>query len=72
MSTIQASMAGTIFKILVKEGERVDFGQDVVILESMKMEIPLQTEDSGIVTSIKMNEGDAVKKDQIILEIEGD
>ena len=40
MTIVKASMAGTVWKILVTEGEQVTAGQDVVILESMKMEIP--------------------------------
>ncbi|MBE3569416.1 MAG: acetyl-CoA carboxylase biotin carboxyl carrier protein subunit, partial [Bacillales bacterium] len=49
MSAIQASMAGSVWKILVTEGEKITSGQDVVILESMKMEIPISSEEEGIV-----------------------
>ena len=41
MATVKASMAGTVWKIVVTEGEKVTAGQDVAILESMKMEIPI-------------------------------
>ena len=43
---VVASMAGNVWKILVSEGEEVKAGQDVVILESMKMEIPIAAEEA--------------------------
>lgn len=63
-------MAGTVWKIVVAEGEKVTAGQDVVILESMKMEIPIAAEEDGIVTKIIANEGDFINVDDDILEIE--
>ena len=47
MKTVQATMAGTVLQVLVAEGDRVEAGQDVVVLESMKMEVPVQAEESG-------------------------
>ena len=69
MEVIKASMAGTVWKIVVEEGEQVAAGQDVVILESMKMEIPIAAEESGIVTKILVHEGDFINEDDPILEI---
>lgn len=70
MGVIKASMAGTVWKIVVAEGDHVTAGQDVVILESMKMEIPIPAEESGVVTKIIASEGDFINEDDPILEIE--
>jgi len=70
MATVKASMAGTVWKIVVTEGEKVTAGQDVAILESMKMEIPMEAEEDGVVTKIIANEGDFINVDDDILEIE--
>lgn len=70
MAFVKASMAGTVWKIVVKEGEHVTAGQDVVILESMKMEIPIAAETDGVVKKIIANEGDFINVDDDLLEIE--
>lgn len=69
MEVVKASMAGTVWKIVVAEGDQVTAGQDVAILESMKMEIPIAAEESGTVTKISVNEGDFINVDDAILEI---
>ena len=70
MTTVKASMAGTVWKILVQEGVEVTAGQDVVILESMKMEIPIEAEASGTVKRVIAAEGDFVNVDDDLVEIE--
>jgi acetyl-CoA carboxylase biotin carboxyl carrier protein len=70
MEEIKASMAGSIWKINVDIEEEVEAGQDVVVLESMKMEIPITTEKSGIIKALKMAEGDFVNAGDVILVIE--
>lgn len=70
MTTVKASMAGSVWKVLVNEGDEVTAGQDVIILESMKMEIPISTEVTGTVTKIVTNEGDFVNVDEPLVEIE--
>ncbi|MFC5542656.1 MAG: acetyl-CoA carboxylase biotin carboxyl carrier protein subunit [Bacilli bacterium] len=67
---VKANMAGTVWKIVVSEGEQVQEGQDVVILESMKMEIPIAAEANGVVKKIFVQEGDFINVDDDILEIE--
>ena len=54
MVNVVATMAGTVFQILVSVGEQIKAGQDVIILESMKMEVPVQSELSGEVKEIKV------------------
>jgi len=63
-------MAGTVWKILVKAGDQVEEGQDVVILESMKMEIPIGAEFDGTVKEIKVKEGDFVNEGDVLVEFE--
>ncbi|MBD8027773.1 acetyl-CoA carboxylase biotin carboxyl carrier protein subunit [Ureibacillus sp. Re31] len=70
MTTVKASMAGTVWKIIVTEGEEVKAGQDVAILESMKMEIPITAEVGGKVKKILAQEGDFINVNDDILELE--
>ena len=67
MSEVRAIMAGSVWKILVKEGDVVCKGQEVIVLESMKMEIPLMSEGNGTVSSIRVSEGDFVDDGDVLL-----
>lgn len=67
---VQAQMAGTVFRILVEAGQTVKAGEDVVILESMKMEIPHSTPVGGIVREIYVQEGDFIDEGQNLVRIE--
>ncbi|MBI6546883.1 MAG: biotin/lipoyl-binding protein [Cyanobacteria bacterium NC_groundwater_1444_Ag_S-0.65um_54_12] len=69
MSAIKAHMAGTIIDIMVKEGEQVSAGQDVACLESMKMQMFIQSDQSGTVRDIKVTPGDFVAEGSVILEL---
>ncbi len=60
MKKIGSPMAGTVWKIVKSVGETVDFGDTVAILESMKMEIPVEADASGTVSKILVAEGDVV------------
>lgn len=70
MAEIVASMAGNVWKVLVSEGTEVKAGQDVVILESMKMEIPIAAEEDGTVKTVLIQEGDFVNDADVLVEIE--
>lgn len=70
MKEVKASMTGNMWKIVVKEGDQVEAGQEVAILESMKMEIPITTEQAGVVKEIKVNEGDFINEGEVIAIIE--
>ncbi len=70
MGQIKTTMAGSVWKILVEVGDEVVSGQEVVILESMKMEIPIESEADGKVKAIVKNEGDFVDDGEVILELE--
>lgn len=70
MTKVYASMAGNVWKIVVGVGDTVQEEQDVVILESMKMEIPIVSEEAGTVMKINVQEGDFVNEGDVLLEIE--
>ena len=70
MTKVYASMAGNVWKIVVGAGDTVEEEQDVVILESMKMEIPIVSEEAGTVMKINVQEGDFVNEGDVLLEIE--
>ena len=69
MAEVRAEMVANVWKVLVSEGDHVDEGDTLVILESMKMEIPILAEDSGTVTKLHVAEGDVVQEDELIAEI---
>ncbi|MCM3691209.1 acetyl-CoA carboxylase biotin carboxyl carrier protein subunit [Neobacillus niacini] len=70
MKEITSIMTGNVWKVLVNVGDKIEADQEVVILESMKMEIPIEAEESGTITEIKVNEGDFVNEGDVILTIE--
>ena len=70
MADMIANMAGTIFKVLVAAGDEVEAGQDVIVLESMKMEIPLQVEVGGKVAAVNVEEGQFVNEGEVLLVTE--
>jgi acetyl-CoA carboxylase biotin carboxyl carrier protein len=59
---VEAHITGTVWKIEVAVGDQVDEGDTVVILESMKMEMPVEAEDAGTVAEILCEEGQAVNE----------
>jgi acetyl-CoA carboxylase biotin carboxyl carrier protein len=67
---VKSNMAGTVWKILVKAGDKVEAGQDVLILESMKMEIPISAEAAGTVKSVNVKEGDFINDGDVVVELE--
>jgi acetyl-CoA carboxylase biotin carboxyl carrier protein len=70
MKEITASMAGTVFNILVSQGENIELSQQVLVLESMKMEIPVESTFSGKVVEVKVNIGDFVNEGDVLVVIE--
>ena len=67
---IKAHITGTIWKIEVAVGDEVEEDDDFVILESMKMEMPISAEYDCVVTKILVAEGDAVEEGQTLLLVE--
>jgi acetyl-CoA carboxylase biotin carboxyl carrier protein len=66
---VRAELVANVWKIVVTEGQQVEDGDTLVILESMKMEIPVIAESSGTV-SVKIAEGDVVQEGDLIAVIE--
>ena len=64
MTSHASPVVGTVWKITVAVGDTVAEGDDLMILESMKMEIPIEAEADGTVTEIAVAEGDAVEEGQ--------
>lgn len=62
-----APMAGTVLRILVKEGQRVKKGENLIVLEAMKMENEIVADEDGIVRRILVKENDSVESDQALL-----
>lgn len=69
MTKIKSTMAGTVFTVNVAEGEEVAAGQVVVVLESMKMEIPIEAETAGKVTALNVQVGDFVNENDVLVTI---
>jgi acetyl-CoA carboxylase biotin carboxyl carrier protein len=69
VAEVRAEMVANVWKVLVSEGDHVDDGDTLVILESMKMEIPVLAEEGGTVTRMHVAEGDVVAEDELIAEI---
>jgi acetyl-CoA carboxylase biotin carboxyl carrier protein len=70
MAAIEAHITGTVWKIEVKPGDHVDEGDTVVILESMKMEMPVEAEDEGTVAKVLVEEGQSVSEGDALIELE--
>lgn len=68
--TITATMAGTVLGVSVQVGDVVEEGQDVVVLESMKMEVPVQSDFGGKVTHVHVAVGDFVNEGDALVDIE--
>lgn len=66
---VRAEMVSTVFQVVVSEGATVATGDTLVILESMKMEIPVVAEVDGTVTSIGVKVGDVIKQGDLIAVI---
>jgi acetyl-CoA carboxylase biotin carboxyl carrier protein len=70
MADIEAHITGNVWKIEVSVGDEVAEGDTVVILESMKMEIPVEAEDEGRVAEIRCKEGDSVSEGDVLVVLE--
>ena len=70
MPEVEAHITGTVWKIEVKVGDDVDEGDTVVILESMKMEMPVEAEDEGTVREVLVEEGQSVSEGDALVVLE--
>jgi acetyl-CoA carboxylase biotin carboxyl carrier protein len=67
VARVEANITGTVWKIEVAVGDPVAEGDTVVILESMKMEMPIESEDDGTVAEILVEEGQSVQEGDILV-----
>jgi acetyl-CoA carboxylase biotin carboxyl carrier protein len=67
---IEAHITGTVWKVEVAVGDTVDEGDSVVILESMKMEMPVEAEDPGVVREIRCSEGQSVSEGDVLVVLD--
>lgn len=73
MSTeVQSEIAGTVWKCLVQPGQSIAEGETLLILESMKMEIPILSPVSGKVQAVLVSEKDMIAEDQAVVRIAAD
>ena len=70
MPEVEAHITGTVWKIEVEVGDSVEEGDTVVILESMKMEMPVEAEDPGVVKEIRVSEGESVSEGDTLVVLE--
>lgn len=70
MANVEAHITGTVWKIEVSVGDTVDEGDTVVILESMKMEMPVEAEDAGTVARVLVSEGQSVGEGEALVVLE--
>jgi acetyl-CoA carboxylase biotin carboxyl carrier protein len=70
MPDVEAHITGTVWKIEVAVGDRVDEGDTVVVLESMKMEMPVEAEDPGVVSEILCEEGQSVSEGDTLVVLD--
>ena len=69
MAEVRAEMVANVWKVVAAQGDRVDDGDTLVILESMKMEIPVLAESSGVITTMHVAEGNVVQEGDLIAVI---
>jgi acetyl-CoA carboxylase biotin carboxyl carrier protein len=67
ITKIESEISGLVWKLEVKPGDAVASDQVLMILESMKMEIPVQASCAGTVQEIRVNEGEAVTEGQVLV-----
>lgn len=67
---VTAPMSGNIWKILVKVGDQVNFEDELIILEAMKMENPIYAPADGKVKEIKVSQGSKVEANQVLIVLE--
>jgi biotin carboxyl carrier protein len=67
---ITAPMPATVLKVLAEPGARVTRGDTLIIVEAMKMELPLRASDDAVVVAVRCREGEIVQPDAVLVELE--
>ena len=67
---VRAHITGVVFQVVAKAGDRVAAGDPILILESMKMEIPVEAPRAGVVQAVRVSEGQTVQEGDILATLE--
>ena len=67
---LETPVQGTVWKVVTKVGQSIEAGETILIIESMKMEIPVDSLSSGIVSELFVSEGDQVEQDSVVAVID--
>jgi biotin carboxyl carrier protein len=70
MAEVRSEMVANVWKVLVKAGDHVSAGDSLVILESMKMEIPVEAPEGGTIRQVDVQEGGVVQEGDLIAVVE--
>ena len=70
MPDVEAHITGTVWKIECEVGQEVEEGDTLVILESMKMDMPVEADDGGVVAAIRCQEGQSVSEGETLVVLE--
>lgn len=70
MKEIYSAMAGVVSNVFVEQGESIGVGQEVLMIESMKMQIPVESEIEGVVKEVKVKSGDFINEGDVLLTVE--
>jgi acetyl-CoA carboxylase biotin carboxyl carrier protein len=66
---VLAEVTGSVWKVLVKVGDAVEMDSPVVLIESMKMEIPVLAPESGVVSELPVAVGDSINEGDLVITI---
>lgn len=68
---VTSEVTGNVWKVLFKVGDRVEADEPIILVESMKMEIPVVSERGGLIAAILVSEGDSVNEGDIVVRLAG-
>ena len=70
MANVEAHITGTVWKVECEVGQQIGDGDTVVVIESMKMEMPVESEEEGTVKEIRCQEGQSVTEGEVLVVLE--
>lgn len=70
MKSLTSPMAGVVLRVPAEVGQSLQTGQEAVVLESMKMEIPVEAGEAGTVREVRVKAGDFVNEGDVLLELD--